>query len=80
MDKLAVGAIQGRDAVAVLERRQVLEVDPKSLFNLAGHASFSSAMTVSLVEARRMLPAAELMAISEQKEQLVLRVDEVETL
>jgi len=69
-------ALQGTRAVAVLDQRTSLRVDPELFHRAVGPAAFG-AMTVRVEAARTLLGAADLAAISEATMSPVLRVEPV---
>jgi hypothetical protein len=68
--------VPGQAAVAILESRTALRVDPE-LFLLAAGARAPEALTVSVTAARRLLGEADLEAISEPMTTPVLRLEPV---
>jgi hypothetical protein len=67
-------AVQGTRAVALLESRTSLKVDP-ALFLEAAGARAPEALSVNLTAARRLLGEDDLRAISETTTTLALRVE-----
>lgn len=74
LEGYGLGALQGRSAVAILDERTALKVDPKLFHDAAGPAAYQ-AMTVSVTQARRLLDAEALLAIAETSTTPVLRVE-----
>lgn len=72
----ALRAVPGQEAVAILDSRTSLRVDPE-LFLLAAGARAPEALTVSVTAARHLLGEADLAAISETVTTPVLRVEPV---
>jgi hypothetical protein len=74
MEAHGLRALPGQQAVAILETRTSLRVDPE-LFLLAAGPRAPQALTVSVTAARQLLGAADLEAISEAVTTAVLRVE-----
>lgn len=71
---LRVARFEGGEAVAVLEHKTCLTVDPE-LFMLAAGKSAYAALTVKVTMARELVGERDLLAISETSTTPVLRVE-----
>jgi hypothetical protein len=67
-------ALQGRRAVALLESRTTLRIDPGLFLEAAGPRA-TEALTVSVIAARRLLGEDDLRAIAETTTTVALRVE-----
>jgi hypothetical protein len=76
MTAQGLGALHGLRAVASVEHREGLRIDPE-LFLIAAGTRAPQALTVSVMAARRILGEAELEAISETVTTAALRVEPI---
>lgn len=74
LDASGLDRLAGQQAVATIEPRVTLRPDPALVHRALGDRAWA-AMTVSVTAARRLMPAADLEAISEAATTRALRVE-----